>query len=216
MCVTATRLQGRRRRPLRGGFVGDLLAAARENRAMVALALIFLAGMVVGSLYARSSGFRSVSRLDFLFAGNFKARLTQPFLSVFAASFASSFLFIFACFLCGLSMWGAFFIPVVPFFRGFGFGLTSGYLYAAYAWKGFLYDLAVLMPGAFLCCLAILLASLEGIRYSRALAFKGAAQAGGPPIRNYIFRFGIILALACAAAVLDTMLSAVFGGCFSF
>lgn len=194
----------------------DLLLAIQENQAMFLLALVLLAGMVMGSVYARSAGITSLNRLDFLFAGNFKARLLQPFIMVFSASFASSFIFILACFLCGLSMWGAFFIPVVLAFRGFGLGLTSGYLYSAYAWKGILYNLAVILPGAFVCCLAILLASLEGVRYSRTLATRKSCTPGDQCIRNYVLRFGVILALACAAALLDTMLSALFGGCFSF
>ena len=197
-------------------FTSDLKDAIRANRAMFLLALLFLAGMAFGAVYSRSAGLRSLSRLDFLFAGNFKARAAQPLITIFSASFASAFIFVFACFLCGLSMWGAYFIPVVPFFRGFGLGLTSGFLYVTYGWKGFLYNLAVILPGAFFCCLAILAASLEGIRYSRALAVHRTAAAGEMPMRSYVLRFGAILAWACIAAVLDTLMSALFGGCFSF
>ncbi len=197
-------------------YGGAMLRAARENRAMVWLSLVLLAGMALGAVYARSAGYETLERLDFLFAGNFKSRTTQPFLMVFSASFASSFCFILACFLGGLSIWGAFFIPAVLAFRGFGLGLTSGYLYAAYGWKGVLYNLAVVLPGAFVCCLSILAASAEGIRFSRLVA-SGKTHAGGKSgIRSYILRFGAVLAIACAGALLDLLFSVCFGGLFSF
>lgn len=199
-----------------GSFGKDMLQAIRENQAVFILALLFLAGMGAGAVYSRNAQFCAVSRLDFLFAGNFKARLTQPLLSVFSASFASAFLFIFACFLCGLSMWGAFLIPAVLIFRGFGLGLTSGYLYAAFAWKGILYNLAVILPGAFLCCVSLLLASLAGIRYSRMLASRRAVSEDVLPMRDYLLQFGAVLALAFGSALLDTLMSSLFGGCFSF
>jgi stage II sporulation protein M len=172
--------------------------------------------MAAGSLYARNVDYDALKKLDFLFAGNFKARMTQPFLSVFAASFASSFVFIFACFLFGLSMWGAFLIPAVVAFRGFGLGLTSGYLYSVYSWKGFLYNLAVILPGAFVCSIAILAASLEGIRCSRTLARHRIPSNRERPMGNYFLRFGVALAWSCAAAFLDTAVSALWSGYFTF
>lgn len=218
MGVMAIRLPRRRKYGKKAvlGLRSDVTAAFRENKAICFLALLFLAGMVVGAIVARNAGFRSISRLDFLFAGNFKAKASQPFLTIFSASFASAFLFVLACFLCGLSMWGAFFLPVIPFFRGFGLGLTSGFLYVTYGWKGFLYNLSVILPGAFLCCFAILAAALEGIRYSRALEAHRAPATGGISMRNYVTRFGAILSCACVAAILDTLMSALFGGYFSF
>jgi stage II sporulation protein M len=130
-----------------------MMKAARLNWDLVVLSLLLLAGLAVGAVFARNSGADLLERLDFLFAGNFKARATASFLSIFSASFASAFLFIFACFLCGLSMWGIFFIPFILFFRGLGLGLTSGYLYAVYGGIGILFNLVVILPGAFFCCL---------------------------------------------------------------
>ncbi len=194
----------------------ELLKAVRENWEMVLLALILLAGVVLGAIYARAAGFQALDRLDFIFAGNFKARRTEPYLSIFTASFASSFIFILTCFLCGLSMWGIIFVPAVILFRGFGMGLTSGYLYAAYGWKGILYNFSVILPGAFFCCLAILMASLEAMRFSRLLASGCRDISVRNSFRDYAGRFGAILLVACLAAGVDLLLSICFGWMFSF
>ncbi len=204
------------------GYAGDcrkaIAVAASKNRALILLSMIFLTGMVLGSLYAKTVGFEALAQMDFLFAGNFKARTTQPFVSAFTASFASAFLFVLACFLCGLSMWGAFMIPLILCFRGFGLGLTSGYLYATYLWKGILYNLVVILPGAFICCLSILLAAREGIHFSRLLASGQRKTPNGTSssLKLYILHFGIILAGICFAAGMDFLLTVCFSGLFSF
>lgn len=194
-----------------------ILETLRMNRGVCFLAVVFLAGMIIGSVYARGAGYGSLQRLDFLFASNFKARASMSFLSVFTASFASSFLFVFACFLCGLSMWGILPVPLLILFRGFGLGLTSGYLYSVQGWKGAGYYLLVLLPGACLCSLAILSAALEGMKCSYAFISRGKRQSGEAIFsQEYLLQFGKILGWIFAAAVLDTALSALFGSMFSF
>lgn len=190
--------------------------AVRANRGTVLLALLFLAGMALGAVYARNAGSAVLDELDFLFAGNFRARSSGPAYSVFFASFASSFLFLFLCFLCGLSLWGSFFIPLIPAFRGFGLGLTSGYLYAVYGGKGVLFNLVVLLPGAFFCCLSILFAAREGIRFSRLVAGRGELGVNGSQVRLYSLHYGAYLGLALLSALCDLFFSACFGGLFSF
>jgi stage II sporulation protein M len=117
-------------------------------------------------------------------------------------------------------MWGMFFIPFVVFFRGFGLGLTSGYIYAAYAWEGVLYNLVVILPGALFCCIAILLAAREGTRFSKRMAACGTSAPNEVMRRSnlklYLMRFGAILALSFFAALIDLLLSACFAGLFRF
>ncbi len=201
----------------KSAFCGqDIRKAVRMNWSLVLLAIVFLAGMTVGSVYARNADMQALERLDFLFAGNFKARMTGSLLSIFTASFASGFLFVFACFLCGLSMWGMWLIPLIPFFRGFGLGLTSGYLYAAYGGMGILFNLVVILPGAFFCCLSVLLAAREGIGFSRLLASCGSKTVNRSKLKLYTMRFGAVLGITCLAALIDLLFSVCFGGLFSF
>lgn len=213
MIVIAKKFRAGKRNP----FETDLWETVRNNWELVLLSLLLLGGMLCGALLTGNAGFDTINRLDFLFAGNFKARISEPFLAIFAASFASSFLFIFGCFLCGLSMWGVFLVPFILVFRGFGLGLASGYLYSVYGGKGILFNLAVILPGAFVSCLSILLASREGIRFSRRLTTScGSESLNRPQIGYYLLRFGAILGIAFCAAIIDLVLSACLSGFFSF
>lgn len=194
--------------------------ALRNNRALVFLSVLLLCGMVFGAIFARSAGSGALEKLDFLFLSNYKARISQPWTSVFMASLASSFVFILFCFLCGLSMWGMFCIPAIPFFRGFGLGLTSGYLYAAYGLKGILFNALVIIPGAFVCILSILFAAREGIQFSKKIAACGVmVEKKGyswPPLKAYFSHFGAVIVIAFAAAVIDLLMAVCFAGIFSF
>jgi stage II sporulation protein M len=193
--------------------------ALHNNRGLIVLSVLLLCGMVFGAIFARSAGSGALEKLDFLFSSNYKARISQPWTSVFMASLASSFVFILFCFLCGLSMWGMFCIPAIPFFRGFGLGLTSGYLYAAYGFKGILFNAVIIIPGAFVCILSILFAAREGIQFSKKIAACGVMIEKGhswPPLKAYFSHFGVVIVIAFAAAVIDLIMAVCFAGIFSF
>jgi stage II sporulation protein M len=214
--ITLWRGHRKKRFSAAGGFIEDAAAALRSNKCAALLAVLLLSGMTFGSFRARGAGYDSLIRLDFLFASNFRARAELPYYSVFLASFASSFLFVLACFLCGLSMWGTFLIPFLAAFRGYGLGLVAGYLYSSQGWKGALFYLSVLLPGAFLCCLAILAAGESGMRCSRFLASRAFRGNGNLFEHGYLLKFGKYLGTAFAAAGLDTLLFAALGRWFSF
>lgn len=198
----------------------SLMEALHTHYLLIFLAVFLLCGMVFGAIFARSADLEALKKLDFLFSSNYKARTSQPWTAVFMASLASSFVFILCCFLCGLSMWGMFCIPAIPFFRGFGLGLTSGYLYAAYGFRGVLFNVIIIIPGAFVCILSILLAAREGMLFSKKIAAcdikldkKGHTW---PPLKVYFSHFGAVIVIAFAAAVIDLLMAVCFAGIFSF
>ena len=72
-------------------------------------------------------------------------------------------------------------------------GITAGYLYAAYGFQGFLFHLAVILPGAFICLIAILIASRESI-----------------------IRFSILTGILIIGALVDVLTTVCFSGLFVF
>ena len=78
----------------------NFIEALRTNRVLVLFSLALIGGMMFGAIFARNAGMTALDKLDFLFYSNFKTRAVQSITSVFAASFSSSFIFIFVCFLC--------------------------------------------------------------------------------------------------------------------
>ncbi len=115
-----------------------------------------LMGMFFGVIYAKGATDTLYKGLDFLFTTNLNARLTQDFFETFSACFASDFVFMTAIFLLGVTPWGMPFIPIVCAFKGFGTGLSGGFLVESYSLSGFFFYLVVLLPGVFAFCLVLL------------------------------------------------------------
>ncbi len=198
------------------GFAGIL-----RGRFLITLMGLFAAtGVLLGALYIRHADYSLLKMLDFVFFSNIQARGTLPLLAVFTASLASSFLFLLFCFLCGLSVWGAYCVPLAPLFRGFGMGLTAGYLYATYGFSGFLFHLLVILPGAFLCLITILLGARESVLFSRKIPLGNKRRAQEEPenngVRTFFFRFSILTGVLVAGAITDTALAVCIAGFFTF
>ena len=202
------------------GYRGGILQIFRQQCLLVFLGLFLIAGLILGVIFIRNADYSLLKTLDFVFFSNVKARSALPVLSIFVASLASSFLFLLFCFLCGLSIWGAYCVPLAPLFRGFGMGITAGYLYAAYGFQGFLFHLAVILPGAFICLIAILIASRESMLFSKKihLGRKTEEQEAQPKnnVRHFVIRFSILTGILIIGALVDVLTTVCFSGLFVF
>ncbi|MEE0770223.1 MAG: stage II sporulation protein M, partial [Acutalibacteraceae bacterium] len=202
-----TRTVGSRSGGFSSGYRGGILQIFRQQFLLVFLGLFLIAGLILGVIFIRNADYSLLKTLDFVFFSNVKARSALPVLSIFVASLASSFLFLLFCFLCGLSIWGAYCVPLAPLFRGFGMGITAGYLYAAYGFQGFLFHLAVILPGAFICLIAILIASRESMLFSKKihLGRKTEEQEAQPKnnVRHFFIRFSILTGILIIGALVD-------------
>lgn len=191
----------------------------RPRGIFLLLLLFFFFGVLLGALFVGNANGSILDTLDHLLFTSLKTRTQGAFLPIFIASMASSFLFMLAEFFCGLSMWGALVVPVFPLLRGFGLGLTSGYVYT-FGWTGVFYHILVILPGAVLAAGAILFGAMESIRFSRQLnaAHKlrrtPNAFVPQPSIQNYILRLGLISCLTIAAALVDVVTALLFSGVF--
>ena len=215
-----TRTVGSRSGGFSSGYRGGILQIFRQQFLLVCLGLFLIAGLILGVIFIRNADYSLLKTLDFVFFSNVKARSALPVLSIFVASLASSFLFLLFCFLCGLSIWGAYCVPLAPLFRGFGMGITAGYLYAAYGFQGFLFHLAVILPGAFICLIAILIASRESMLFSKKihLGRKTEEQEAQPKnnVRHFFIRFSILTGILIIGALVDVLTTVCFSGLFVF
>ena len=192
----------------------------RKNGIFLIFCLILFGGILYGSLSGASADRELLSRLDLIFQTNFTIRSAQGLFSSFAASFASSSLFIASIFLLGLSLWGGFLAVLMPLFKGFGYGLSVGYLYGAYHFKGVLYNLLVILPGAFLSSLVISAASYFAFR-STLHTVIGLFRSASPfdfrsHLKTYCRLMLAMLALCALSALLDMLCSLCFSHFFSF
>lgn len=194
----------------------SFLHIVKAHSLFLGFMMILLAGMIVGAIAAKNADENLLSQLDFLFASNFKARLNQPAGNTFVASLASSFLFLFVIFLSGCSLWGGLSIPLITFFRGFGLGILTGYLYYTYGWHGFLFHLLVVLPGMFLSSIGIAYGGEKSMRLSLRLLTAQRKEPAGNSLnfKQYFFFMGKACMVITFAALLDMICTACFSGLF--
>lgn len=203
----------------RRGMEADWGRLLREQRLLVLLAAILLLGELVGAFLSRAGEGSIPQEMTFLAQGFFDARSKQTLLATFGASLAGTaglLLVAFICGFCAIAQPAALFLPL---FRGMGIGLTMGYLYSAYGWRGILSGAALILPNAVLSSVVILLACREALRLSSHFFASAFGRGEDAPkgdnravLRLYGAKFGVLLALAVAAALLDSFCTFLFAG----
>ncbi len=201
-------------------WVGLSREEFRRNGVFVLFCFVLFGGIVCGTLASGTVGTDTLKRLDFIFQTNFELRCSQGLISSFVSSFASAAIFLFVIFLLGLSLWGGFLSVALPFFKGYGYGLSVGFLYGAYGFKGVLYNLLVILPGAFISSAVIAAASLNAFRSSvRSAAYLFRAPVKDDPreqLRRYLIKMLKLSLLGLAASIVDVLCAFCFSWIFDF
>ncbi len=186
--------------------------------------LIFLfsvpIGTAFGAVFEKNADEQLLKALDLIFLTNFRFRRDTAWYSVFTASFAADFIFLLVVFLLGLSLWGAVPVVLVPMIKGYGYGLTMGYLYASYGWQGIFYNLLVILPGAFLFSVVISAAAKTAFSHSVQLTalFVRKSVNDDPKLqmKHYLLSMLWLLFLTALSALVDLLFSLVFSRIFQF
>lgn len=209
------------RRGIRRITLSDLQYFFRRYGLRVMFTSVLLVGLVAGSICAQNSGENLLKSLDFLFTTNLDARLAQNAAGTFCACFASDFIFLFSVLLLGLTPWGVFVMPFVVLFKGFGTGLTAGYLFAIQQLGGVGFYLLVLLPGTFLFCIALVMFSTNSFVFSKDMFVYTFGKY--PPKQSmrmraasYCSHLMASLIMTFCASLLDTALWTLFAGAFNF
>lgn len=201
--------------------ISDLRYLFKRYGVQVAFVFLILLGLTVGSIYAKNADTQLLNSLDFLFTTNLDARLKESAIGIFSACFASDFLFLFTLFLLGLAPWGIPIMPLVVFFKGFGTGITAGYLFITYSLTGAGFYLLVILPGTFLFCMALMMFATGAFKLSK-LMFLHTISKTPPkqPIRKslteFCYRSMTFLIMTFSAAILDAVLWMLFSSAFKF
>lgn len=180
---------------------------------------VYACGLLMGSLYARSADKELLESLNFLFTTNLSARIDQPAFSTFAAAFASNFIFLGFVFMCGLAPWGMALAFLSPAFKGFGVGLSAGYLFVTYGFRGVGFYLLVVLIGTFIFSFALILECIQAhylsCKIARSVFTSGEnIQPVSVYVRSFLMRSLYMLMMTAVAALADMLLWSAFSGLF--
>ena len=182
--------------------------------------VMLFAGIITGSFCGASADEALMKKMNVIFLTDYHVRSSNNAADVFIASFACSFIFLLTLLICGLSLWG--FIPsaAVPFIKGYGYGLSVGYLYSIYGFPGIIYNILIILPGAFICCAVLCAACCESLTHSlrMLLSYRRSPVSDDPRIRIKQFLLSMLwlLFLSLLAAAADVLFSVLFSRFFDF
>ena len=177
--------------------------------------------MCLGALFIRlQNGAGHAGQIGQLFAGYFEKRCSQNFLETFFFSLSSAFWFVLLAVLAGLFVLGAPVTVMIALFKGLGFGLYSGYLYAVHGLQGVAFSALILVPAGLISSLAVLVGCKEACAFSGKLfgVFRETPVRWQPrdEIKRYALQFGLVLCLLLISALVDSMMTALFIHFFTF
>lgn len=184
-----------------------------QNKVLVLLAVLFLAGVFAGAFLVRANGDSWNTFIGQLITGFTKQRQTQSISETFLHTFGSAALYLGVLFLCGFCAVGQPLVSLTIIFRGIGYGLTAGSVYSVYGLGGMGYVAAMLLPNCVLTVLALLVGGQSAFRFSAGVygAMKGAKQVSARP---YAFTFVALGVYLLAVSLLDAVLNLCFRSFF--
>ena len=189
-----------------GKLPSELTGLGRKPLFLI-FVLLFIAGIAFGAFAGRCADEELMKRLDIIFLTDHKARCTQGMADAFIASFASAFIFLLI-------------LAFIPFIKGYGYGLSIGCLYIKYGISGILYNLLVILPGAFLSCAVICAASQEAAisswRFLCQFRKKPVSESANLLMKNYLMAMLWLLFLSAFSSLVDMLFSVLFSWMFSF
>ena len=182
------------------------------------LGFSFLFGLIFGALCAGGADKSLIENLKLIFASDFTSRCSRNIASGFAAAMTSNFIFFTVNLLLGFSVWGGIGVPFVIGFKGFGIGITGGYLYKCHGLAGIGFFLLIMLLGNTVSSLALIQQGKGSVAFSGELLarVRGLPSNSGETVYKYAVRNSFILIALAISSMVDAILNTLFADIFVF
>lgn len=197
-------------------YNGKAIKKMLENSRIYFLSGMFTIGIIIGAIAINgdSTVIQKISELTDSFT---LMKSQQGIVENFCNSLSVSALFVFSNIFLGFSLMGYPFVMWLPFLRGMGIGVVTGYLYSIYKFTGLGYCVLTIYPGAIVSTFAFILACNDSCEYSKnafAKAVRGRGQFEKDETKVYFVRQLIFMGICAASAIIDAVFSASFSRFF--
>ena len=200
-------------------YNGRLIKERFENSRIYMLAVMFVAGILIGAISIKNTDSAIINELCTIVDGYKSMRQNIGFISNLTSSLSVSLSFcLFSVFL-GFSLIGYPFLLWVPLARGLAIGTVCGYLYSAYKLSGLGFAVLTLYPGAIISVTALIISCNESCTYSKnayqkAIGSKGQFERGETKL--FLLRQTICLAACAFSSLIDATVAKAFSNIFTF
>ncbi len=195
------------------GYYSGIYTYFKENYIVLILAVIFLGGVLAGSAIVAWLDSATVKNMLTVVNGFLGSRKDQEFTTNFISSITNNLILLILLFFCGFCAISSPIIMLVPFFKGLGFGLSAGTMFAYYGIKAAAYIGILILPNTVFSFLIILMGCREALKLSRTfLSVIRPLQRGTQPYSpgRYCAKYMLFLLLLCVGSALEAYLYTLF------
>ena len=190
-----------------------------KNNIVIIMTFFYVLGILLGVLWLKNSqGIFDIAKQSF--SAYLSERSAKGLFSVFLSSFSSLLPVALLLFLCGTSIVGIVLTPLAVCYRGFEYGILSGFLYSTFSLQGIAFNSLILIPCTILAVFGYIISGREALKFSLKLARismpKGQAANLYNDFKTYCKIFILILILFVFSALLDAIMSVSFLKFFNF
>ena len=200
----------------------DYKYISKRYGVILMLAVFVMLGLIVGAVVSQNVDENTLKVLDFLFLTDYKARLEISLFSVFVASISAYFVFYLIQILMGFSAWGFIFMPITTFLKGFGTGISAGYLASTLSFTGVGFYILVMLPATVVSIISLLIQGKESFYLSKNILkllirrkeenFKSSSFS----LSKFFTISANMLILVALSAGIDVLTTLCFSNLFSF
>lgn len=198
-------------------YNGKVIKDILKNSKNYFLAFLFILGILFGALFIKQGNEKTFEGIEEIVTAYIQAKTGQGMLQIFLSSaFVNVFFTLINIFL-GFSLIGYPLIIWLPFLRGLGLGVFSGYMYSFYKIAGLGYCAFLIYPGAVISAFAFILACCDSGDYSKN-AYEKSIRAKGQfekdETKIYLFRQLIYFAVCLCSSLIEALFTAGFSRLF--
>ncbi len=188
----------------------DFLNYFKQNKIVFMLTVTVISGILVSCLtFNKSDIIIDLGERSFDFIIN--NRHEKSFINIFIHSLTIDFLILLTYFLCGTSIMGVIFVPMLSFSCGFLYGTVSSYVCRTFLLKGIAFNALLLLPPFAIIIIVLLVAGKKSIKFS--FEFIKLTMPNQRAInlflqfKEYCTYYLIYISVCVIVAVIDSLLS---------
>lgn len=198
-------------------YNGKIIKDILKNSKIYFFAFLFILGILFGAIFIKHGNENINDKVNEIAEVYIQSKTGQGVLQNFFASVSVNGFFTVINLFLGFSLIGYPLIIWLPFLRGLGLGVFSGYMYSFYKLVGLGYCAFLIYPGAVISAFSFILACCDSSNYSKN-AYEKSIRAKGQfekdETKIYLFRQFIYFTVCLCSSLIEAVFAAGFSRFF--
>lgn len=200
-------------------YNGKIIKEIIKKSKIYLFGFLFICGIIIGAYFVKQSDTSSKERINEICSSYIQSKAGQGITENIISNALINLIFSVINIFLGFSLIGFPLLIWVPFFKGLGTGVFSGYMYSIYKLTGLGYCAMLVYPGTVISAFSLILACCDSCVYSKNAFEKsiiGKGQFEKDETKIYLLRQFIYMAICFCSSVIDALSALFFSKLFNF